>query len=252
MPEAWEQFLLNFLLFLLIKQESMLDNPKQKNLFKAVVAKASLKQEVYTKTLNAFNNFKAEVTLLVQKYHESVKPGKWNIPFEFKDQGPFEFELKFGGDVLIFFMHTNVFEFSRDHEVMKTSYIKEDKSRSYCGIIHIFNFLADSFKYNRTNDIGYLIGRIFINRENHYFVEGKREIGLLYNNFATAILNKNALYGIVKSSILYTLNFDLLTPPYDNMKEVTVLEIKTTLDNIQIRTGKRLGFRFQADKSEES
>lgn len=230
----------------------MLDNPKQKNLFKAVVAKASLKQEVYTKTLNAFNNFKAEVTLLVQKYHESVKPGKWNIPFEFKDQGPFEFELKFGGDVLIFFMHTNVFEFSRDHEVMKTSYIKEDKSRSYCGIIHIFNFLADSFKYNRTNDIGYLIGRIFINRENHYFVEGKREIGLLYNNFATAILNKNAIHGIVKSSILYTLNFDLLTPPYDNMKEVTVLEIKTTLDNIQIRTGKRLGFRFQADKSEES
>ena len=230
----------------------MIDNPKHKNLFKAVVAKASLKQEVYTKTLNAFNNFKTEVTLLVQKYHESVKPGKWNIPFEFKDQGPFEFELKFGGDVLIFFMHTNVFEFSRDHEVMKTPYIKEDKSRSYCGIIHIFNFLADSFKYNRTNDIGYLIGRIFINRENHYFIEGKREIGLLYNNFPTAILNKNATHTIVKSSILYTLNFDLLTPPYDNMKEVTVQEIKTTLDNIQIRTGKRLGFRFQADKSEES
>ena len=229
----------------------MIVNPNKKDLFKAVVEKASLKQEVYTKTLNAFDNFKTEVILLVQKFHESVKPGKWNIPFEFKDQGPFEFELKFGGDILIFFMHTNVFEFSRNHAVMKTSYIRDDKSRSYCGIIHVFNFLADSFKYNRTNDIGYLIGRIFINRENHYFVEGKREIGHLYNNFATAILNNDATHTIVQSSILYTLNFDLLTPPYDNMKEVTVEEMKTTLDNIQIRTGKRLGYRFQADQSEE-
>jgi hypothetical protein len=33
------------------------------------------------------------------------------------------------------------------------------------------------------------------------------------------------------------------------MKEVTLLEMQTTLDNLQIRTGKRLGFRFQADSS---
>jgi hypothetical protein len=146
-------------------------------------------------------------------------------------------------------MHTNIFEFSRDHEVMKTSYIKEDKSRSYCGIIHIFNFLGDSFKYNRTNDIGYLIGRVFINRESHYFIEGKREIGLLFNHFQSSKLNLKAVNSIINSSILYTLNFDLLTPPYENMKEVTVLEMQTTLDNLQIRTGKRLGFRFQADES---
>jgi hypothetical protein len=224
----------------------------QKKLFDAVVAKASLKQEVYSKTIDAFNNFKSEVSQLVQKFHEIVKQGKWTIPFEFKDRGPFEFELKFGGDVLIFFMHTNIFEFSRDHEVMRTSYIKEDKFRSYCGIIHVFNFLADSFKYNRTNDLGYLIGRIFINRENHYFIEGKREIGLLYNNFPTSVLTKDAINEIVRSSILYTLNFDLLTPAYENMKEVTVLDMNTTLENIQLRTGKRLGFKFQADKFEES
>jgi carbamate kinase len=133
---------------------------------------------------------------------------------------------------------------------MKTSYIKEDKRRSYCGIIHIFNFLADSFKYNRTSDIGYMIGRIFVNRETHYFVEGKREIGLLYNNFSSSELDTRAIITILQSSILYTLNFDLLTPPYDNMKEVTVQEMQTTLDNLQFRTGKRLGFRFQSDSGE--
>jgi hypothetical protein len=218
-----------------------------KVLFDALVVKAGLKQEVYAKTLEAFNVFKEESILLASDYHKKISQTKWPILFEYKDRGNFEFELKFGSDVLIFFMHTNVFEFSRDHEVMKTGYIKENKQRSYCGIIHIFNFLADSFKYNRTNDIGYLIGRVFVNRESHYFIEGKREIGLLYNNFATSKLNAKSIASIIRSSVEYTINFDLLTPPYDNMKEVTVSEMLTTLENHQIRTGKRLGFRFQAD-----
>ncbi len=226
----------------------MAKNLRTRELFKEIVKKSSLKQDVYAKTLSAFSDFKSVIIEMVEKYKDSIKHGKYSIPFEFKDHGPFEFELKFGGDILLFFMHTNIFEFPRDHEVMKTSYIKDDKSRSYCGIIYIFNFLADSFKYNRTNDLGYLIGRVFINRENHYFIEGKREVGLLYNNFPHAILRKSAINSIIQSSILYTLNFDLLTPPYDNMKEVTVEEMLTTLDKIQIRTGKRLGFRFQADK----
>ena len=135
----------------------------------------------------------------------------------------------------------------RDHEVMKFSYIKEDKTRSYCGIIHIFNFLNDSFKYNRIDDVGYLIGRVFINKEKHYFIEGKREVGLLYNNFPDAIINDEAIQSIIESSILYTINFDLLTPPYDNMKEVTVEEMLNVREKMQIRTGKRLGFKFQAD-----
>jgi len=221
-----------------------------KDLFEAVVVKAGLKQEIYATTLNAFNEFKKETVRLTRDYHKKIKQTQWPIPFEYKDRGMFEFELKFGSDVLVFFMHTNVFEFSREHEVMKTSYIKEDKRRSYCGIIHIFNFLADSFKYNRTSDIGYMIGRIFVNRETHYFVEGKREIGLLYNNFSSSELDTRAIITILQSSILYTLNFDLLTPPYDNMKEVTVQEMQTTLDNLQFRTGKRLGFRFQSDSGE--
>jgi len=220
------------------------------DLFKLMVAKASLKQEVYSRTMEAFRHFKEETIKLAEDFHTQVKSPAWMVPVEFKDHGTFEFELKFGGDVLIFFMHSNIFEFSRDHEVMKTSYIKEDPHRSYCGIIHIFNFLADSFKYSRTNDLGYLIARIFVNRENHYFIEGKREIGLLYNNFASANLTGKAVESIIQSSIRYTLNFDLLTPPYENMKEVTVQEIQTILEAMQTRTGKRLGFRFQADEPE--
>ncbi|MEI7500765.1 MAG: hypothetical protein WCK84_09995 [Bacteroidota bacterium] len=218
-----------------------------KTLVKAIIEKGSLKQEVYLKTLDVFNHFKKESETFVKSNSAAVKKAPYPLPFEYSDRSRFEFQLKFGSDILIFFMHSNVFEIPRDHLMMKSNYIREDKNRSYCGIIHIFNFLADSFKYNRSNDIGYCIGRIFVNRENHYFTEGKREIGLLYNNFPGSNLDKKAIQTILHSSILYTLNFDLLTPPYDNIKEVTVAEMQTTLDAMLIRTGKRLGFRFQAD-----
>lgn len=221
-----------------------------KALVDAIIEKGTLKQEVFCTTQDAFNTFKKCGENLITKNRPAIEKSPLPLPFSFKDRGQFEFRLKFGSDVLIFFMHSNVFEIPRDHEVMKTTYIREDKRRSYCGIIHIFNFLADSFKFNRANDIGYCIGRIFINREKHYFVEGKREVGLLYNNFPYTLLNEKAVQEILHSSILYSLNFDLLTPPFDTIKEVTAGEIQSTLDAFSITTGKRLGFRFQADKEQ--
>ena len=216
-------------------------------LFETLRTKALLKQEVYQNALTTFKLLKSVIMDMVAAYHQKYNGSEPVIPFEFYDKSEFELELKFGGDVLIFMMHTNIFEFSRMHEVMKTQYINDDKSRSYSGVINIYNFLADSFKYNRMNDVGYMIGRVFINRDMHYFIEGKREIGMLYNNFATSVISRETVIQIVESAILYTINFDLLTPPYDAVKLVTVSEIQASLDNMMIKTGKRLGFRFQAD-----
>lgn len=212
--------------------------------------KFGLKNEVYYNTYNVFQQFKSLMIEMADKYRSDYKKDALQVPFDFRDKSEFELELKFGSDILIFMMHTNVFEFSREHEVMKTPYIREDVVRSYCGVINIYNFLADSFKYNRVNDIGYLIGRVFVNRDLHYFIEGKREIGMLYNNFATSVINRESAKLILESAIRYTVNFDLLTPPYDAVKEVTVFDMQTTNDNMQLQTGKRLGFKFQADKQD--
>lgn len=225
---------------------------KLNSLYKALTSKANLKQTVYSNTLNTLQLFVQAIQSTVEGFHEYNAQSDKQVPFEFRKKGDFELEVKFGGDVLFFLMHSNVFEFSRHHEVMKTSYVKEDTERSYCGVINIYNFLADSFKYNRVNDIGYLIGRIFINKDMHYFVEGKREIGQIYNNFRTNLINEEAVKNIVESSIRYTINFDLLTPPYENVKEVSVYDMISTLDNITLKTGKRMGFQFQADKEESN
>ncbi len=220
-----------------------------RELFIDLINKSALKQEVYQVTQESFNNLKEVINQYVKSYHEFVKDEKsnLNILFESNDNGRFEMELKFGSDILIFIMHSNVFEFPRDHEVMKTSYVKKDTSRSYHGIINIYNFLADSFKYNRVNDIGYLIGRVFINKEGSFFIEGKRELSYLYNYYGSKKFDSEAMNELVDAAIRYTINFDLLTPHYDLVKEVSVVEMKNAVDTISFKTGKRLGFRFQSD-----
>lgn len=212
-----------------------------------VFDKSVLKQQVYHSTKDTFELFRSTTRQLIELFQAEKQQNGKDVRFDFTDRGDFEFEVKFGGDVLLFMMHTNVFEFSRDHQVMKSPYIREDPKRSYCGVIHIYNFLADSFLYQRDNDLGYMIGRVFVNNEKHYFIEGKRELGMLYNNFNTSVVTPESVQNIVESAIEYTTNFDLLTPPYDEVKLVSVGEMRTNFDKKSLVTGKRLGFRFQAD-----
>ncbi len=212
-----------------------------------VFDKNDLKGQVYYATKDAFELFRKTTHELIDLLKEQAQKENRNVLIGFTDRGDFEFEARFASDVLVFVMHTNVFEFSRDHQVMKSPYIREDTTRSYCGVIRIYNFLADSFLYQRDQDLGYMIGRVFVNRENHYFIEGKRELGMLYNNFNTSLISNESVQSIVESAIEYTTNFDLLTPPYDDVKMVSVGEMRNNFDKKSLATGKRLGFRFQAD-----
>ena len=219
-------------------------------IIKTLQEKSSMKQDVYVNTFRAFTSLKSTAKQTVAELAKVIATIDKRVVIEYKEKGEFEFELRVAGDLLIFAMHTNIFEFDRGHNVWKSSYIKEDHSRSFCGMINIYNFLNDSFKYSRVNDLGYVIGRIFINKENHYFVEGKRQLGFLYNDFVHASVDNIALKSVLESTILYCLNFDLFTPPFDAIKEISVLDMQSASDSMQIKTGKRLGFRFQADSDE--
>ena len=172
------------------------------------------------------------------------------VIIEYKDSGEFEAQLRVAGDILIFQMHSNVFKFNLENSLWKSSYLSENQNRGFCGLINIYNFLNDSFKYNRSNDLGYLIGRIFINYENHFMVQGKRQLGFLYNDFINATIDKDQLKSIVQSSVLYSLDFDLLVPSYDLVNQVSVNQVKQVGDELKMRTAKRLGFVFQSNNDE--
>ncbi|MBL0140400.1 MAG: hypothetical protein IPP86_18025 [Bacteroidetes bacterium] len=219
----------------------------QELIYKLLREKVVLKQEVFERTQAIFFQLKEILQKLYTEMQKEIKKIDKDIALEFKDRGDYEMEFTLADDTLIFLMHTNVFTFDRDHEVWKTSYVQEDPNRSYCGKIYIYNFLSDSFKYNRTNDIGLLIGRIFVNKDGHFFVEGKRQLGFLYNDFSSAVLDNENLRKVVESAILYSLDFDPYIPPYEQMTQISVQEVMESSIQSKIATGKRLGFRFQSD-----
>lgn len=217
-----------------------------------LISKGELKQNIFSVTLEALQMFKECARGFEDYYRNTYADDHEDIPVLYTNKNQYQFQIKFAGDVLVFLMHSNIFEFSRDHEVMRSNYIKEDKTRSYCGMIQIFNFLGDSFKYNRINDLGYMIGRILINKEGHYYIEGKRELAQVLNNFSSNKISKEAVEQILSSAISYTVNFDLLVPDYEETKIITVNDMLQIEDqNMLLKTGKRLGFRFEQDKSEQ-
>ena len=159
----------------------------------------------------------------------------------------FEAQIYFSGDVLHFNHHSNVFTFDKGHPLWNSNYIRQDKKRAYFGMINIYNFLADSFRYNRANDVGVLLGRIFVNYEGHFFVEGRRQMGFLYRDVTKDVLDAEKIKNIIETSMIFALNFDLTVPEFKDSMLVSVKQLQTLNNEQQLGTSKSLGFRFHTN-----
>lgn len=220
---------------------------KKEEILKIITEKSVLKQKVFDNTYTTFCNLKNVLKYIATNFNSNLRGVDKRVYLEYKDQGTFDAQLKVAGDLLCFSMHSNAFEFDRSHSIWKLSYVKKNPNSSISGMISIYNFLNDSFKYNREEDLGYLIARIFINKDLNYFVEGKRQMGYWCNNFGKSEINKETLRDIVYSAVQYALEFDLLVPPYDNVKIASVAQINSKIESSKLITGKRLGFTFNSD-----
>ena len=132
--------------------------------------------------------------------------------------------------------------------VWKTSYMKENPDRGYFGVINIYNFLAESFEQNRMNDEGYLIGRVFMNFEEHFLVEGKGQLGFLFNDLVNMEITDEKALHIIRVAIKFAIEFDLITPPYNMIQEVSLFQIQTISSDLKLSTGKRVGFKFSSEQ----
>jgi len=225
---------------------SELDDRKQ-SIIATLKEKSVLKQKVYDNTLESFCIVKDILKSLAKEVNVYLTGIDTRIRLEYTDRSNFDAQIRVAGDILLFSMHSNIFQFDREHPAWKTSYIQKNKYNAYSGIIHIYNFLADSFKYSRQDDLGYLIARIFINHENQYLVEGKRQMGMLFSNYGNETISRQALQVIIETAIQYSLEFDLLVPPYDTIKIATVGQAEAKIQHSRVITGKRLGFQFNSD-----
>ncbi len=208
--------------------------------------KSVAKQKVFDQTKKTFKLLKKELQDVVMNYNTELQDEDERILLDYRDRGMFETEVKVAGDLIIFNMHSNVFEFPRNHEIWKDNYYSERPLMTYSGIINIYNFLADSFRYNRLEDLGYLIGRMFINKDGTFFIEGRRELGFNFPEFGKNIVDSKNIREVLESSISYALKFDLLVPPYNDVKIVNVDHMKERINKSKMQTGKRLGFQYNA------
>ncbi len=211
--------------------------------------KACTKQTVYKVTKENFAKFQNVLKQKAERVSSKIEDKDVQISYE--SEGEFEAKLKFSGDTLLFHMHSNVFDFPASHAIHKTNYIKEDKLRSFCGVIHVYNFLSDSLKYNRLNDAGYLIARIFINKEKHYFVEGEKQLSFLFNDFVNQQINTSEIEKIIDASMIFALNFDLQTPNFNDVKVVSVHQVLDMSNNQKIKTSKRMGYKFSFETNND-
>ncbi|MBO5772147.1 MAG: hypothetical protein J6R09_05875 [Alistipes sp.] len=226
----------------------MTAQPLREKILATIIEKSTLKQRVFDNTFAVFGMLKDVLFEMASELDDALD-GKLDkrVRLEYRDRGKFEAQLQIASDLLIFRMHTDVFEFDSNHIIWQNPYVQGEKANSYCGIIDIYDFLSDSFKFNRSADEGYLIGRIFINRERMFFVEGKRQTSMRALNFGREEISQERLIAILEAAIHYAINFDLLTPPYEQNKRVTVEQFNTKFDSSTFITGKRLDYDFNVD-----
>ena len=223
-------------------------SPLREKILATIINKSTLKQHIFDNAFTTFNELKDVLFEIASELDDDLD-GKLDkrVRIEYRDRGKFEAQLQIASDLLIFRMHTDVFEFDSNHIIWQNEYVQKERDNSYCGVIDIYNFLSDSFKFNRNADEGYLIGRIFINREKCFFVEGKRQTSVRPMAFGKEKITREDLVAIMEAAINYAINFDLLVPSYEDNKRVTVDQFNSKMDNSKFITGKRIGYDFNVD-----
>ncbi len=210
---------------------------------------SSMKQFIHRNTMIQIAAIKKALINLSVNLSKDVTAVDSNVEIVYTDGGEFEAEIKFSGDSLVFAMHTNVFTFPDEHPIHQLPFVKANPKKAYCGIIQVYNFLSDSIKYNRLNDLGYLVTRIFINSENQFFLEGKDDLNYGIANYENQIFDAKAIEDVIQHAILFAIDFELQVPPLEQSEIITLAEKQYNTTTSGMSTGKRLGFEFKAGEN---
>jgi hypothetical protein len=215
-------------------------------IFEGLKQKSVTKQTIFRNTKETFDQLRECASTIVDKLSRKITEVDSTVVIEYRNINDFEFQIKFSGDLLIFVMHSNVVTFPEDHELMANPYVEEDFRRRFFGHIMAYNFMADSIKYGRMNDPGYLLARLLINVENHFFLEGVTQLDLPYTDLAKNTIDEEALRLFIESAMVAAVNNDLMAPDIDDIKKITV---KQKMENQQVSRGQKLGFSFSFEQN---
>ena len=225
-------------------------NENLKSLKQILESKSVLKQDIAQRTLEVFKGLKDSLKSDVHELRGEVKDER--IRLSVVDQNELEMRVLIGSDAVFFQSHSNVFRLPDNHPLWQTEELKKDADYGFFGVIHIYNFLAESVIRSRINDAGFLIGRIFVNKDGNILVEGQGQLGTLFRDPKNNPATPETLKHISQVALSYALEFDLLAADYSRIEEISLGQMLAVSADLQLKTSKRLGFKqSDAEKSEK-
>jgi len=211
--------------------------------------KSSAKQAIFRATQAAFTLLRQVSQQLCLELTQKVTANAdASVKIECLPVNEMEFHIRFSGDLLVFVMHSNIVTFPDDFGPLKTPYVEADFRRRFFGHIMAYNFMADSIRYQRLNDPGYLLGRLLINIDNHYFLEGVQQLELPGHDMSASTVTAESLRLFVESAMIAAVNNDLIAPP---LPEIQKISVKQKLENQQVSRGSKVGFSFTAQQQQQ-
>jgi hypothetical protein len=210
--------------------------------------KSDAKQRTYKHLLETFALLRNESRIIINDLKNRARPGDKEVTIEFKEVSLHEFHVKLAGDLLIFVLHTNIVTFAPDHVVMQDPYIQQNEVNRYFGQINIYNFMSDSLTFNRVNDPGYLLARLMINHENKFFVEGEGPLTQLFNQISDVPISVEYLQLLVKLSLTIAIENDLMAPPYQEVKFITLYQKQEHTP--ELGGGQKIGFKMSYERQQ--
>ncbi|MEO5569656.1 MAG: hypothetical protein ABIT08_11605 [Bacteroidia bacterium] len=222
----------------------------EEKIFQLIKDKGITSIEVFNKSKIVFENIKSILQQMEKELKTKISAVDPRVAVEYDDKGRLEVHFKVANEVLVFFMHTNIFAFDESHYVFKSSYLKEDPLRAFCGMIYVYNFLTNSIKYHRNKDRGILVARLFINKDNHFVVDGKKSLGSLFNDINNDEITEQKLKQLLLAILIQVLENDLNVPSFDSNLLTSLQDLEDTSSQTGFNTGKHFGFVLPGSKEE--
>ena len=222
-------------------------NSPFQHIIRSLSEKATVKLNVGQNAEWAFSLIRAALKKIESDISAETQSIDKRISVKYTERGPLDVEFRISDDIIIFSLHTDAFTFPDGHPLWKHSGMRAEHGKGYFGMISVYNFLTDSVKFNRVNDQGVLIARVFIDKNRHFFMEGKKQLSTLFNDPGQVLFSEENAKIVAEHLIAHCLDFDIIAPPFDQVRIISVQEmIEKSLSSV-VSTGKRLGFRLQSD-----
>lgn len=205
-------------------------------------SKSVVKQEAYRNLCHSFKSMEKRAKAIVKRINDEIKNKDKDISISVTKENAREFHIKVAGDLLVFIMHTNIIVMDKEHGASKSEHVEENPMRKYLGQINVYNFMADSLKFHRLNDPGYLIARIFINCQDHFLVEGDGQLNFMFENISPKPISETDIDILIQLIISQAIDNDLVSPPFPEIRRITLNQKLQKTE--ALGAGTKIGFQM--------